>query len=465
MNRQGHVNPPISGRTWGIAAVTGAGAFMAMLDSTVANLALESIRSDFGTTLAVVQWVSTGYLGALAVSLPAAAWLGGRFGYGRIWAVSLALFVMASAFCAVATNPLMLVTARLLQGLAGGLMVPSGQAVIGAVAGSRQLGRIMGCLGLVIALGPAIGPAVGGYLLDVASWRWLFWINVPFGIAALLAAIRIVPEGREDPGRLLDFTGLLLLSLGLPLLLYSATEIGVAGIVPVAILAGTFGAVLVAVFILRTLNARHPLIDLHLLGIRRFAAATVMTGFTGANMYGGLLLLPLYLQIVLGLEPGATGGWLLLMGLGCAVALPVAGSLTDRLGAGPVSLTGAGLLLISTIPFLFPAALSDGVLATALVARGVGLSLAQMPAVATAYSAARTHEMGDATTLVNIVQRVGGAIGAVAIVIILQQVKILSTTEAYISAFAALGLLSLLSLATAMVLQRHPQPHQESLAE
>lgn len=465
MERQGRASPPISRRNWGIAAVTGAGAFMAMLDSTVANLALESIRVDFGTTLPVVQWVSTGYLGALAVSLPAAAWLGGRYGYGRVWAVSLALFVMASAFCAVATSPVMLIASRLLQGLAGGLMVPAGQAVIGATAGSRQLGRIMGFLGLVIALGPAIGPAVGGFLLDVASWRWLFWINVPIGLAALLAAIHIVPQGRKNPERYLDFSGLVLLSLGLPLFLYGATQIGASGFVPQPIALSVFGALLVAVFIVKTLRARHPLIDLHLLELKPFSAATTITGFTGANMYGGLLLLPLYLQIVMGLSPASTGIWLLVMGLGSAVALPVAGALTDRLGAGPVSLTGAGLLLISTIPFLFPAALTDGVLATALVARGVGLALAQMPAVTAAYASASNHEMGDATTLVNIVQRVGGAIGAVVIVIIIHQVEGISTTAAYLWAFAALAVLSLLALVTAMVLQRQTHLLHEHVVE
>ncbi|WP_148863574.1 DHA2 family efflux MFS transporter permease subunit [Marinobacter fonticola] len=461
MDRQGSANPPIPGRTWSIAAVTGAGAFMAMLDSTVANLALESIRVDFATTLPVVQWVSTGYLVALAVSLPAAAWLGGRYGYGRIWAISLAFFVMASAFCAVATSPLMLIAARLLQGLAGGLMVPAGQAVIGAIAGGRQLGRIMGFLGLVIALGPAIGPAVGGLLLDVVSWRWLFWINVPFGVMALLAAIRVVPEGRRHPERRLDVSGLLLISLGLPLVLYGMTEIGANGLVPLAFVSGSLGALLIVAFVLRTLHTRYPLIDLHLLASKRFSAATAITGFTGANMYAGLLLLPLYLQIVMGLGPGSTGICLLVMGLGTALALPVAGSLTDRYGAGPISLTGAGLLLISTIPFLFPAALTDGVLAFALAARGAGLALALMPAVAAAYTAARAREMGDATTLVNIVQRVFGAIGAVGVVIILQQVSGLTTVEAYIWAFAALGVLSLLTLATAMVLQRQTSLSQK----
>jgi MFS family permease len=161
--------PRISARIWKIAAVSGAGAFMAMLDATVANLALEAIRADLAATLTLVQWVATGYLVALAVSLPAAAWLGSRYGYGRLWAVSLAGFVVASALCALAPGPLTLIGARLLQGLAGGLMVPAGQAVIGSTAGPRQLGRLMGTLGLVVALGPAVGPAVGGLLLEVAS--------------------------------------------------------------------------------------------------------------------------------------------------------------------------------------------------------------------------------------------------------------------------------------------------------
>ncbi|MEP4371942.1 MAG: MFS transporter, partial [Alloalcanivorax venustensis] len=149
---------PIPARIWKIAAIAGAGAFMAMLDSTVANLALESIRADLASPLATVQWVVTGYLIALAVSLPAAAWLGSRFGYGRVWGWSLAGFVGGSVLCALAPEPGTLIAARFLQGLAAGIMVPAGQAVIGATAERNQLGRLMGTLGLVIALGPALGP-------------------------------------------------------------------------------------------------------------------------------------------------------------------------------------------------------------------------------------------------------------------------------------------------------------------
>ncbi|MCX2781332.1 MFS transporter, partial [Microbulbifer thermotolerans] len=236
-------------RSWGIAAVTGAGAFMAMLDSTVANLAIESIREDFSSSLSIVQWVATGYLCALAVSLPASAWLGVRYGYGRLWASSLAVFVLASIFCAIAPDPSTLIVARLIQGLAGGLMVPAGQAVIGSTIDKRQLGRIFGTLGLVIALGPAIGPAVGGFLLDATSWRWLFWINVPIGLIALIAARGLVPRGVGDSNRVMDFKGFALLSIGLPLLLFGAFEIGLSGNSQTVIVALIFGTALVILFV------------------------------------------------------------------------------------------------------------------------------------------------------------------------------------------------------------------------
>ena len=432
---------------------------MAMLDATVANLALESIRADLAATLALVQWVATGYLVALAVSLPAAAWLGSRYGYGRVWAVSLAGFVVASALCALAPGPLTLIGARLLQGLAGGLMVPAGQAVIGSTAGPRQLGRLMGALGLVVALGPALGPALGGLLLEVASWRWLFWINVPVGVAALLAARGLVPAGSRDAGRVLYRRGLALLGIGFPLLLYGATEIGAAGATAVTVLAVVAGALLTTGFVLGALRTANPLIDLRVLRGKTFAAATATAGLTGANMYGGLLLLPLYLQLAAGRDTAETGLLLLAMGLGSALVLPVAGTLTDRHGAGPVTLAGAGLLVVTTIPFLLPGAfLSPGTVSTTalvlvLVARGTGMALAQMPAMTAAYASVAADEMGDAATLVNIVQRLGGAIGAVGVVVTLARTG--GGASAYGWAFALLAAVSILTLVSAAILRRH----------
>ncbi|WP_048644937.1 DHA2 family efflux MFS transporter permease subunit [Nitratireductor soli] len=443
--------PAIPARIWKIAAVTGAGAFMAMLDSTVVNLAIETVREDFSASLSLIQWIATGYLIALAIALPAAAWLGNRFGYGRLWAGSLAGFVAASVLCAIAPDPLTLIGARFLQGLAGGLMVPAGQAVIGASAGPKQLGRIMGALGLVVALGPAIGPALGGLLLDHASWRWLFWINVPVGIAALLLARGLVPGGEKDEARRLDVKGLVLLGAGLPLLLYGATEIGADGMRLKNLLAVAAGILLTIAFVAVAGRAKQPLIDLSLLRRPVFATATATTGLTGLNMYGGLLLLPLYLQVVAGLSTAETGFLLLAMGLGSALALPVGGALTDRFGAGQVSFAGTLALLVSTVPFLLPVALPSMLLAPILVLRGIGMALGQMPAMSAAYASARKAEMGDATTLVNIVQRVGGAIGAVGVVVVLAHT---ADAAGYVQAFAILAAVSALTMVLALALTR-----------
>lgn len=443
--------PAIPARIWKIAAVTGAGAFMAMLDSTVVNLALETIREDLATTLPLIQWIATGYLVALAISLPLAAWLGNRFGYGRLWAFSLAGFTGASVLCAIAPGPWSLIAARFLQGLAGGLMVPAGQAIIGATAGPRQLGRIMGALGLVVALGPAIGPAIGGLLLDHASWRWLFWINVPVGVAALLLAKGLVPAGDRDETRRLDIAGLLLLGAGLPLFLYGATEFGAEGLTRINLVCVVAGLVLVAGFVANATSARPPLIDLSLLRRPVFATATLTTGLTGANMYGGLLLLPLYLQVIAARDTVETGFLLLAMGLGSALALPVGGALTDRFGAGRVTLAGALALLLSTLPFLLPTPLPALWLAPLLVVRGIGMALGQMPAMTAAYAAAHKEEMGDAATLVNIVQRVGGAIGAVLIVVLLAHAD---GAGGYFDAFVTLSIVSALTMLLALVMMR-----------
>jgi len=421
---------------------------MAMVDSTVANLAVESIRSDFATNLTVVQWVITGYLIALVVSLPAAGWLGRRFGYGRVWKVTLGVFVTASALCGVAPRPSSLIGARLLQGLAAGIMVPAGQAVIGAAAGPAQLGRIFGALGLVVALGPAVGPAAGGLLLEVGSWRWLFWINIPIGITTLLTARGLVPPGAMSGARPMDWKGLILLGGGLSVLLYGASDLGSGPIPTRHVVLIVVGAMLSTGFVLTALHSTLPLLDLRLLYRRGFGAATATAGLTGVNMYGGLLLLPLYFQIVEGRGIAETGWLLLAMGLGSALALPAGGWLTDRYGARRITLVGAALLVLSTGPFLFPGILSVVALTAALILRGIGLAWAQMPAMAAAYGDVSTEQLGDATTLVNIAQRVGSAVGTIAVVLVLARDIEVPITSAYVRAFAWLLLISMLTAGT-----------------
>lgn len=451
--------PRISMRTWKIAAVTGAGAFMAMLDTTVANLAIAAIRRDFAVSLSLVQWVATGYLVALAVSLPVAGWLGSRHGYGRLWGAAMTLFLLSSVGCALAPDIWSLIGARLMQGLAAGVMVPAGQAVIGSVASARQLGRLMGTLGLVVALGPAIGPGLGGLMLEVVSWRWLFWINVPVGLLALVAARHLVPRGDTTHARPLDGAGLLLIGAGLPTMLYGAARLGTQGAGLVSLCLVLLGGVMVATFVWRAGYLRHPLIDVRLLHARRFAAATLTTGLAGANLYAGLLVLPLYLQVAAAQGAAGTGVQLLAMGLGSALMLPLAGALTDRLDAPRVAMGGAALLALSTLPLALGVSLEGGGLAMLLAVRGAGLALAQMPAMTAAYASATQAQMGDATTIVNVVQRVGGALGAIAVVIILSRGNGQSGDDAHDVAFAMLTLLAVTTLASAALMRDRSRRH------
>src|SRR5690606_22612984 len=179
---------------------------------------------------------------------------------------------------------------------------------------------------------------------------------------------------------------------------------------------------------------------------RDWSSDVCSSDLTGANMYAGLLLIPLYLQLVAGQTLPETGLWILVMGLGSAFVLPVAGALTDRFGARLVVTMGAGLLLLSTLPFLSTEVPSSMTLGVILAVRGAGMALAQMPAMTAAYGAVSGREMGDATTLVNIVQRVGGAVGAVGVVIILQHISGSASQDGYIWAFAALAILSACTL-------------------
>lgn len=441
--------PQIPGQLWGVAAITGSGAFMAMLDSTIANLALEAVRSDLAEPLSSVQWVATSYLIALAVSLPLTGWLCRRFGDGRLWKGSILAFVLASIFCALAQTVTLLIAARCLQGLAAGLMVPAGQAVLASTAERRQLGRLMGGVGFAIALGPALGPAFGGLLIDTASWRWLFLINVPVGAAALIGAARLVPPGKRSPEDRIDVRGLILIGFGLPLMLYGAAEIGSSNFSLLSVATLVLGVGLSLFFVFRAVRTPDPLIDIALLSRSAFAASVATAGLTGAAMYGGLLLLPIYLQRSLGQTPTEAGFMLTAMGLGSACILPAAGALTDRYGPRGISLTGCGLLVLTTIPFVSSVPLVFPGIVLLLVIRGAGLALAQMPAITAAYNQVDVTRTADAATLINIAQRLGGALGAIAMVAAIEQFGISTSMTTYQVAFGALVVISSGALLTA----------------
>jgi EmrB/QacA subfamily drug resistance transporter len=411
-------------RVWVVSGVIVLGTVMSILDTTIVNVALDTLAREFHTSLSNIQWVSTGYLLALATSIPVTGWAIDRFGAKRVWMTSIVLFLTGSALSGAAWSIESLIIFRALQGLGGGLLMPVGQTVVAHVAGPRRMGRVMSIIGVPMLLGPVLGPVLGGLLIDDVGWRWIFFVNLPVGAVALVLAWRILRDVRTDePGRL-DVPGLALLSPGLAVLVYGLSRIGSQGGLD-GVAAGALGAgvVMLAAFAVHAWGkGERALIDVHLYRERGYTAATVTMFLFGIGMFGALLVLPLYFQAVRGESALTTGILLVPQGIGAAVALPLAGWITDRWGARRVVPFGAALATITTWAFTrFGTHTSFALVDAALFARGFGLGGTMMPTMAAAYQRLAREAVPRATTALNIVQRVGGSIGTAILAVVLER--------------------------------------------
>ena len=205
-----------------VSVVVVLGAIMSILDTTIVNVAIDSLSRDFHTDLATIQWVSTGYMLALATVIPLTGWAADRFGTKRLYLTSLVLFVGGSILCGVAWSAGSLIGFRVLQGLGGGMIMPVVMTIMTKKAGPHRMGRVMGVLGVPMLIAPIAGPILGGWLVDDVSWRWIFFINVPIGIVAFLAAYAVLDRDEPQPTHKLDWVGMALLSPGLALLILLA---------------------------------------------------------------------------------------------------------------------------------------------------------------------------------------------------------------------------------------------------
>src|SRR3954452_3004132 len=221
----GGADEPLGREVWVVAVVVTVGVIMSILDTTIVNVALETLSRELEAPLSTIQWVSTGYLLALAMVIPLTGWMSERFGAKRIWMTSVALFGAGSVLCGLAWSAESLIFFRVLQGLGGGMIMPVGMSVLAQTAGPHRVGRVMSVVGMPMLLGPVLGPVIGGLIVDSWSWRWIFYVNVPIAILALGLAAKLLhaDAGRADAGRL-DWVGLLLLSPGLAGVVFGLSE-------------------------------------------------------------------------------------------------------------------------------------------------------------------------------------------------------------------------------------------------
>lgn len=404
--------PPVPRSVMRTASLAVFGSLLASLDGTIVNVAFPTLRQAFGSSIQTVQWTVTGYLIALALSLPISGWLTDRFGAKAVYVSALLGFSLASGACALAPSVAMLIAFRVLQGGVAGILAPMGQTIVAQIAGRDRLGRVMSVVSIIGALGGVLGAPLGGVLLALGSWRWVFLVNVPIGAAAVVLALRRLPSLPPHP-RPLDLTGALLLVPGVGLLAYGLTELAQRSAVSTAAVAVATGAVLSVGFVLHSRRqGSRALLDVRLFQIPSFSVG-VAASFAGrfAND-GALLLIPLYLTQVRFDTALQAGLVLSLSALGSLIALPIAGQLNDRLGARFTGTAGSALGLIATIPFLLVDTTTPlTVLAVALFARGLSASIGGLPPVASAYRDLDRSAAPTATTTLNIATRLGSPAG------------------------------------------------------
>lgn len=420
---------PLDPMVWRVAIAIIIGAFMSIIDMTIVNVALRELGQDLGATgFDQVQWVMTAYMLAVAAVIPITGWASERIGGRRLFLISLVMFTVASGLCAMAWDLWSLVGFRVLQGLAGGVLMPAGQILLARAAGPHRMGRVMAVVGIPILLAPVLGPVIGGLILDSLAWEWIFLVNIPVGIVGLIIAMRLLPtetaadSAARDHERKLDTLGLVLLSTGLPLIVYGLANVAGLGMqdartwLPIA-----SGLVLVAWFARHAWFHENPLLDVRLYRNRAFSLASITTFSLGAFLFGSIVLLPLYYQVARGEDVLTTGLLMAPQGIGAALGIALTGRLADRIGGGAVTVMGIIVLLIGTIPFT----MLDGntpywLLTAAMLVRGFGFGATMMPTMAAAYATLDPKDIPHATPQLNVLQRVGGSVGTALLATILQ---------------------------------------------
>jgi len=405
-----------------ISSVVVLGAIMSILDTTIVNIAINHLSQDFDAPLATIQWVSTGYLLALATVIPLTGWAADRFGTKRLYITSLILFLAGSALSGMAWSAESLIGFRILQGLGGGMIMPAGMTILTQAAGPERIGRVMSVVGAPMLLGPILGPVLGGWLVDDVSWRWIFYVNIPIGAVALVLAVRILQPDKPQPTQKLDALGLALLSPGLAALVYGLSETASAGGLGSAqawapVLAGVL---LLAAFARHALRASQPLIDVRLFRERAVAPPAIAMVLFASAFFGAMLIVPLYYQVVHGLTALQAGLMLLPQGVGAAIMMVIGGRVVDRTGAKRVVLPGlvaiaAGMAVFTQVG----ADTSLWLLGGAAFVIGLGMGATMMPTMASAYQTLTRPQVARATTAFNIIQRGGGAVGIALLSVVL----------------------------------------------
>ncbi|MBB3108641.1 EmrB/QacA subfamily drug resistance transporter [Paenibacillus phyllosphaerae] len=399
---------------WLILANVSVGTFMATLDGSIANVALPTISEQMDTPVHVVQWVLTAYLLTICATLPIMGKISDIFGRSRVYNYGFLLFVFGSALCALSVTLPMLIVSRVLQALGASCLMTNSQAIVAEAFPANERGRAMGITGTTVSLGSLSGPALGGVLVGQLGWPSIFWINVPIGIIGFIAGLFLLPKGERKPRtEPFDYTGSGLFMAGMVLFLFILSNGQDLGWLSAATLAGGFGSIALLVMFYRVeKRTKHPMLDFSLYRNRTFAIGNVTAMLSFVSLFCMNVMMPFYMQNLLGFTPEQTGYTMMIYPLTMAVIAPLSGWLSDRIG--PNLLTTAGLAMNALAFALLNTLTADEsawLIGLHLVLFGVGGGLFQSPNNASVMSAVPRQQLGTAGGLNALVRNVGMVMG------------------------------------------------------
>ncbi len=408
--------PPPGVNKWLVAVAVALGALLEVVDTSIVNVALTNMQNAFGATLTQVSWVVSSYAVANVIILPLTAWLGYRFGKKRYFIWSLIGFTVASMLCGVAPNLPILIAARVLQGLMGGGLLAKAQAILFETFPKSEQAAAQGFFGIIVIAGPTIGPTLGGYLTTNVSWRWIFYINLPIGIAAVMMCIAMLPADTTEPRKQtpVDWTALALLATGLGCL-QTMLEEGQSEqwfdspFICVMAAAAAFGLVL---FVQRQLSSPSPIVDLRVLRYRSLWAGSMLSIVVGMALYGAIFAIPIFAQSFLGYTAQDTGLLLLPSALCSAMMMPIASKLLGKFDPRVLLVCGM-LVLIASMQSLGNMSPQTGEanMFWPLILRSIGTALMFLPLSMATMGPIPKQDISAASGFYNLTRQLGGSIG------------------------------------------------------
>ena len=401
---------------WAITLTASLGALLEIVDTSIVNVALRDMQAALGATLSEIGWVVTGYAIANVIIIPLSAWLGDYFGKKNYFIFSLVGFVIASVLCGMSTSLPMLIAARVLQGLTGGGLLAKAQSIIFETFPKEEQGMAQAVFGLSVIVGPAFGPTLGGFITDNIGWRWIFFINLPLGILAILAAIVFLDKDKHNPdmNRSIDWWGIFLLTTGLGALQIMLEEgqqddwFASPFIIAMAITC----VVGLTLFIWQELTCENPAVNLRVLRHRSLVAGSMLSMLLGMGLYGALFAIPIFAQTILNFTATKTGLLLLPGSLASGVTMLVVGKTSGRID--PRWLIALGALVMSFTMFslskINPMTSADS-LYWPLIFRGIGTVMMYLPLSLATFGPIPKEDASAATGFYNLTRQIGGSLG------------------------------------------------------